>query len=221
MATLFVAGASRRVGFETVQRLRGSGHRVVAMFRSTAERAKVDATGATSVIADAFDAAAVLAAVRGAGALDAVFCTIGGKPGDQPRVDYVGVKNCVDAAVACGIQRFLLVTAIGCGDTYETLEPKAQAFLKEALVAKNHAETYLRVSGLDYTILRPGHLLDEPASGSGFLTDERRALGSIARADVADLLVKSWQSARTRRGVFSAVDRARLRPSEPVSEVAL
>jgi hypothetical protein len=46
-------------------------------------------------------------------------------------------------------------------------------------------------------------------------------LGSIARADVADLLVKSWQSARTRRGVFSAVDRARLRPSEPVSEVAL
>lgn len=221
MASVFVAGASRRTGFELVRRLRQDGNRVTAMFRTASEQPRIEALGAQVVLADAFEAASVERALQTGGPWDAVFCTIGGRPGDSPRIDYIGVKHIVDAAKAANIERFFLVTAIGCGDTFETLEPRAQVFLRDALLAKNQAEAYLRVSELSYTIIRPGHLTDDPATGSGVLTTDARASGSISRAEVAALLVKAWQSPHTKRVVLSAVDRAKLAPSRTISEVTL
>ncbi|MSO65810.1 MAG: hypothetical protein EXQ85_08460 [Alphaproteobacteria bacterium] len=150
----FVAGTSRRLGLQVVVAARQQGHEVNAMFRSGSQRGAVEATGATAVLANAFEAEAVKWVVGDAGPIDAMLCTLGGKPGDNPRIDYVGGKHCVDAAHRAGITPLLLVKAIGCGDTYELLEPRAQAFLKDARAEKNRVETYLRVSGLDYTILR-------------------------------------------------------------------
>lgn len=55
--------------------------------------------------------------------------------------------------------------------------------------AKRDADEALRDSGLDWTIVRPGHLTDHPAAGTVSLgeTVER---GDVPRADVADVLAE-------------------------------
>jgi nucleoside-diphosphate-sugar epimerase len=219
MQHILVAGASRRVGFETVRLLRSEGYDVTCFFRSEAGRGPVEATGATAFVADAFDATQVHAAFEAAGPIEAVVCALGGKPGDEPRIDFLGARNCIDAAKKRGVARFLLVTAIGCGDTWEALDERAKSFLGPAIEAKNHAECYLFESGLDYTVLRPGGLSDDPATGQSFLTRDVGVLGAVTRADVAAQLVRCLGSPKTSLEVFQVLDRDRLRSDAPFTEV--
>ncbi|NQV81295.1 MAG: NAD(P)H-binding protein, partial [Alphaproteobacteria bacterium] len=153
--------------------------------------------------------------------LDAIICTLGGKPGDQPRVDYLGAKHCIDAAKTSGVDRFLFVTAIGCGDTWDTLEERAKQFLGPAIEAKNQAEAYLFSSGLDYTVLRPGALSDDPATGNSFLTQDVGVLGTVTRTDVAAQLVRCLESDKTKGQVYQVLDRNQLRTKTPFVEAVL
>lgn len=215
MTGVLVAGASRRVGFETVRALRALNHTVSCFFRAESEREKVEATGAHVQIVDAFDPEAVNTAVASAGSIRALICTLGGKPGDNPRIDFIGARNCIDAARRHGIDRFLFVTAIGCGETWDALEEKAKQFLGPAIAAKNEAENYLLTSGLAYTILRPGALTDDPATGHSILTQDLRVLGAVTRADVAAELVRCLESDRTVGQVYQVLDRDQIRTDVP------
>lgn len=221
MPHIFVAGASRRVGFETVKVLRAKGYDVSCCFRSESDRATVERTGARVAIVDAFDAGALAGAIAGAGVLDAVICTLGGKPGDEPRVDFVGAKHCIDGTKSAGIDRFLFVTAIGCGNTWDILGEKAQGFLGPAIEAKNKAEEYLFASGLDYTVLRPGGLSDDPATGNSFLTRNADVLGTVTRADVAAQLVRCLENSTTKGKVYQVLDRTQMRTETPYVEEVL
>ena len=68
----------------------------------------------------------------------------------------------------------------------------------DILIWKRKAEKYLIESGLDYTIIHPGGLLDTPASQEQLMLDvddkliknEKR---SISRADVANLCVAALE----------------------------
>ena len=51
-------------------------------------------------------------------------------------------------------------------------------------------------STMQWTIIRPGGLKSEPATGSGILTEDRSVCGAINREDVADLVVKALFSDR-------------------------
>ena len=218
---VFVAGASRRVGFETVKAFRAKDYKVTCFFRNSDDLGGVEATGARAVIVDAFDAAAVAAAISDAGPLDALICTLGGKPGDEPRIDHIGAKNCIDATQMAGVDRFLFVTAIGCGDTWDALEEKAQKFLGPSLAAKNLAEADLFASGLKFTVLRPGALLDDSPTGDGFLTQNTKVLGAVTRADVAAQLVRCLESERTIGQVYQVLDRSKVRTVTPYEEKVL
>ena len=46
-------------------------------------------------------------------------------------------------------------------------------------------------STMQWTIIRPGGLKSEPATGSGILTEDRSICGAINREDVAELVVKA------------------------------
>ena len=69
------------------------------------------------------------------------------------------------------------------------------------------AENHLIASGLTYTVIRPGGLKSEPATGRGVLTEDYKISGIIHRADVAQLVYKCLISDRADNKVPSAVDR--------------
>jgi NAD(P)H-binding len=58
-----------------------------------------------------------------------------------------------------------------------------------------------------YTVIRPGGLKSEPATGNGILTEDHRIAGTIHRADVAQLVCDCLVSEAANNKVLSAVDK--------------
>lgn len=221
MPKVLIAGASRGVGFELAKLLREKGVEVVAMLRSDDAKEKLEGIGATVVKADALDADAVRAAFAEAGSVDAIACTVGGKPGDAERADYPGAKNCIEAAKASGIERFLLVSSIGAGETRQYLPPPLLERLGPTIDEKDKAEAHLRKSGLKFTIVRPGGLASDSATGNGVLTEAPNVLGGIDRVDVAQLLARCLHFGSAIGRTFTAVDSGKVRSEGDYETVEL
>ena len=80
--------------------------------------------------------------------------------------------------------------------------------LKNVLVQKEKAENVLikYYTNMNWTIIRPGGLVSDEATGKAVLTEDTMAIGSIRRDDVADLVVKALSSKNTEKKILSAVD---------------
>lgn len=204
---IFLAGASRGVGREIAKCLTEQHQKVKALLRSEETRPELEAMGIKVVIADALDAVSVEQAMLGDEPIYAVISTIGGLPKDGERADYLGNKNLIDAAVKAGVQKFILVSSIGSGESAVALPPQAMETLRPVLLEKEKAEKHLMESGLTYTVIRPGGLKSEPATGNGVLTEDYKVAGTIHRADVAQLVCKSLLSEAANNKLLSAVDR--------------
>jgi nucleoside-diphosphate-sugar epimerase len=187
---VFVAGGSRGVGLEVVKKLSAMGTPVRALVRRSESVAELNQLpGVKAVMGDAMDEAAVQSCMEGC---VAAVTTLGGKPEEgKQRVDYVGNSNVIEQAGILGVERIVLVTSVGCGTTKGAVSQQVYQVLEEALVAKNKAERDLRTyTNLDWTIIRPGGLKSEPATGKAILTPDIMASGVINRVDVADLVVQ-------------------------------
>ena len=206
-AYIFLAGASRGVGREVAKCLMEQQMKVKALLRTEAVRAELEAMGIKVVMGDALNVEDVERAMLTNEPIHAVISTIGGLPKDGERADYLGNKNLIDVAVKAGVQKFILISSIGSGNSAVALPPQALATLGSVLVEKEQAEKYLIESGLTYTIIRPGGLKSEPATGNGVLTEDSRVAGTIHRADVADLVCRCLNSDRANNKILSAVDR--------------
>ncbi|MBD2124386.1 SDR family oxidoreductase [Trichocoleus sp. FACHB-262] len=202
---VFLAGASRGVGREIARCLVEQGIQVKALLRSEAARSELEAMGITVVLGDALSAVEVEQAMQGT-PIQAVISTIGGLPKDGERADYLGNKNLVDAAVKVGASKFILVSSIGSGESIVALSPQALETLRPVLIEKEKAEQHLIASGLNYTIVRPGGLKSEPATGNAVLTEDPQVSGMIHRADVAHLVCQCLQSDRANHKILSAID---------------
>jgi putative NADH-flavin reductase len=198
MATLLVIGASRGIGLETVRRALAAGHRVRAFARGAAA-IPVEAPALEEIPGDALDQANVTSAVFGA---DAVIQSLGASHGPQSILGGTTIfseatRILVDAMRATGVRRLVAVTGLGAGDSrghggflYDALI--FPLVLKRIYDDKDVQEQMIKVSGLEWTIVRPGLLTSGPATGQArALVDpsEWRA-GSVSRADVADFLVR-------------------------------
>lgn len=204
---VFVAGGSKGVGRAVIDKLLAEGSQVVALLRSDDAVAELGALeGVTAIQGDAFEYKNVENAMDGC---DAVITTLGGSTGDNDkRVDYEGNSNVIEAAGILGVTRLILVTSIGCGTSKEAAPPAVFEVLKDVLAAKERAEKLLikYYTNMNWTIIRPGGLKSEPMTGKAILTADAKALGSIHRQDVADLVVKALTSSKTERKVLSAID---------------
>jgi nucleoside-diphosphate-sugar epimerase len=204
---IFLAGASRGVGREIAKCLTQQQLKVKALLRTDAARAELEVMEIKVVLGDALNLEDVERAMLGDESISAVISTIGGLPQDGERADYLGNKNLIDAAVKAGVQKFILVSSIGSGNSAVALPPQALATLGAVLVEKEKAEKYLVASGLTYTIIRPGGLKSEPATGNSVLTEDPRIAGTIHRPDVAQLVCRCLNSERANNKILSAVDR--------------
>ncbi len=204
---VFVAGGSRGVGRAVIDKLIASGSEVVALVRSDEAVAELSAIdGVSTVQGDALDYKTVEGAIDGC---DAAITTLGGTTdGDAERVDYKGNNHVIEAAGILGCVRVILVTSVGCGDSKDAPPPSVYEVLKEVLLLKTKAENVLikYYTNMNWTIIRPGGLKSEPMTGTAILTEDKKAIGTIHREDVADLVVKALDAPNTERKVLSAVD---------------
>ncbi len=218
---IFLAGASRGVGREIAQCLRTQQLKVKALLRTLTVASELEEIGIQVVQGDALNVDDVERAIQADEKIDTVISTIGGLPADGQRPDYFGNKNLIDAAVKAGVQKFILVSSIGAGDSVNALSPQALAALGTVLAEKDKAEQHLIVSGLTYTIIRPGGLKSEPATGNGVLTEDPRVIGSINRQDVAQLVCRCLNSQGADNKILSAVDRNMLFGQTEFAEFSL
>ena len=119
--------------------------------------------------------------------------------GMPEQVDYQGQKNQIDAAIASGVNRIVVVGSMGGTNENHPLNKMGNG---KILIWKRKAEEYLANSGVDYTIVRAGGLLNEPGGVRKLIVGDNDELlsnppdgipTSIPRADVAETVVRALQ----------------------------
>ncbi|MFE6859785.1 SDR family oxidoreductase [Nocardia sp. NPDC057668] len=183
-----IIGGHGQIALQLGRILSERGHAVQSVIRKPAQAGDIEAAGGEPLVLDLerSNAEDLAAALAGA---DAVVFAAGAGPGSGPErkytVDRDGSVLLADAAVRAGIPRFLQISTMGAGKPAAGGDESWIAYID----AKTQAEDDLRARDLDWTILRPGRLTDEPATGQVQLADSVAA-GSIPRADVAAVLAE-------------------------------
>ena len=182
-----IVGGHGQVARQLIHVLRRADHDVVALVRREEHRADLESRGAQVRLLDiereGVDAFA--AAFEGCSAV--VFAAGGGPDGNIERkrtVDLEGSLKSIAGAERAGIDRFVQVSAIGVDDP---LPDDTGDVWRAYVEAKRDADAALRDSGLAWTIVRPGRLTDDPATGTVSLGPDV-ARGDVTRADVAAVL---------------------------------
>lgn len=100
-------------------------------------------------------------------------------------VDGEGLKTAVDAALQAGVSRFLLVSAFPEASRGQPVSDTFENYMR----VKKMADVALAQSDLDWVILRPGTLRDDPGTG---LVRAGLAIpyGDVSRDDVAATLAE-------------------------------
>ncbi|MFC5704840.1 SDR family oxidoreductase [Aeromonas eucrenophila] len=184
MPTILIFGASRGLGRAFTDQALRQGHRVVALVRNAEMAAELHTLGVEVVQGDALDGAAVAQACLLAGSEAQVVSTLGSFRQAQP-VDYQGNRQVIDAMEQAGLKRLLLVTSLGCGDSWQYLPERAREAFGHEVRLKSLAESWLQTSRLSWTILRPAGLQDGEATGRAVLSQGKEVHGLVHRQDVA------------------------------------
>ena len=175
-----VAGGHGQIGLRLLRLLADGGHRARGLVRNTEHVRDLADAGAEAVLCDMEELDDLSGCCAGA---EAVVFAAGAGPGSGPErkrtVDYGAAVKLMNA----GIQRYVMVSAISAGRPQEWSDA-----MRPYYEAKAGADEQLMASGLDYTIVRPGGLTDDPGTGMVTVgTDLER--GSIPREDVATVLL--------------------------------
>lgn len=181
---VLIAGANGKIGQHLVRHMAESQHIARAMVRSPEQAPALEKLGAAeTVVADLEQDCS-----HALNDCDAVIFTAGSGPHTGPEktidVDQNGAIRLMDAAEAAGVKRFLLVSSMR-ADAPEKAPEKIHHYLR----AKQKADEHLRASSLDYTLVRPGPLTNDPGTGRVELSPRLDRTGSIPREDVASVLL--------------------------------
>lgn len=179
---IVVAGANGTTGKLIVDILKqAEAYTPIAMVRKEAQKDYFESRDVQVVMADLEDD--LTHTVKDA---DKVIFAAGSGGANVIGVDQEGAKKMMDASKAAGVKKFVMLGSIGTDD------PSQGGDLKDYLQAKQNADKYLRESGLDYVIVRPGALSNEDPTGKIQTGGEAELdkTGTISRADVARTLVE-------------------------------
>lgn len=197
MARILVIGASQGIGHAVCAAAARGGHRVRAMSRrgtAPSDNAKLIEPFA----GDALNPEDVRRALEG---MDVVVMALG----VPPSLDLIlrpvtlfssATRVLLPAMKTAGVQKLVCVTGFGAGDSNDAINIfqrlPFKALLQNAYNDKTAQEVLIVASDLDWLIVRPGVLTNFAASGNYQVLTAPSTWrnGIIARADVADFIVK-------------------------------
>jgi nucleoside-diphosphate-sugar epimerase len=194
---VLVAGGHGQIALRLLKLLSERGHRGRGLIRNPDHAADLQAVGAEPVLCDleSDDPRPHI------GAADAIVFAAGAGPGSGSErkltMDLGGAVKLIAAAKGAGIRRYVIVSSRG-ADPDASGDDTFSVYLR----AKGQADAELAASGLDYTIVRPGGLTDEPGTGR-VRTDSGD--GSIPREDVAAVLAAALAEPGTIGATFLLV----------------
>ncbi|HIK41619.1 SDR family oxidoreductase [Thermoleptolyngbya sp. M55_K2018_002] len=199
-----VVGATGRTGRRIVEELVRREIPVRAVVRNLERGREVLPPAAELVVGDVLQPESLKAAIADC---TVVLCATGAAPSFDPtgpyKTDLEGTKNLVDACKAQGIQHVVLVSSLCVSKLFHPLN-----LFWLILVWKKQAEEYLQQSGLTYTIVRPGGLLEDDLpdavvmQGADTLFD-----GRIPRKKVAEVCVEALTLPEARNKIVEVVAR--------------
>ncbi len=194
---ILVIGAAGGTGDELVKQAEALGHEVTALVHHTEKYHPV--AGVRVVEGDVLNPATLDKAMPGQ---EAVFDALGGHtPWKETSMESDAARIVITAMKKYGVNRLLVVSAIGVGGTkdlvpgwYEKLI--MPTFLRGAMKDKEAMEPEVEASGLDWTLFRPGHLVNGERTGVVRLFEpgDGEIAHKITRADVAAFMLEALAS---------------------------
>jgi uncharacterized protein YbjT (DUF2867 family) len=186
---VLVLGATGGTGSHVLRVALSAGHDVTVLVR---DASALDVTDGVRVLTgDATSPDDVRAAVAGQ---DAVLNAVGSRNIRHPIEVEVG-RALLPAMREAGVDRLVVCSAFGVGDSQDDANTLQKVFFHTVLgkvyAAKEVADAEVRESGLDWTLVYPTRLTDDPAAGS-LATGERLPEGRgihVTRADVARFML--------------------------------
>ena len=199
-----VAGANGLTGRIVLRLLKEAGHQPVAMIRDFAQHEALEALGAECRVGDlekpvGYAVRDCCAAIFAAGS--------GSKTGPEKTidVDQNGAMHMIDTCSRMNVRRFVMLSSIAVD-----VPERGPESLHHYFRAKAIADRHLQASGLDYTIVRPGFLTNEPGSGAIATGEDLGPIAkeshSVSRENVARVLVDCLALDNTVEKTFEMID---------------
>src|SRR6202789_1992529 len=184
MSRIVIIAGHGKVALHLARILTERGDEVASVFRNPDHADEIAATGAHPAVADIenTDTGALAALLAGHDAVVFSAGAGGGNPARTYAVDRDAAIRVIDAAGQAGVRRFVMVSYFGAGPDHGV--PPDNPFFHYA-EAKAAADAHLRASDLDWTVLGPGRLTLEPATGRIAVGADAAEKAEVSREDVA------------------------------------
>lgn len=193
MEKVLVAGATGTTGKKVVQLLNESSkYEPVAMVRKENQKAQFESAEIKTVMGDL--ANDVSNTTKG---IHKVIFAAGSGGKDVVNIDQEGAKRLIDASKKERVNKFVMLSSMGADNP--------QGELKEYLQAKQNADQYLDISGVTFSIVRPGSLTNNEGIGKIKLQHKLNEQGEISRWDVARTLVNSLEDDVAKNQAFEII----------------
>lgn len=202
VGNILVAGASGRTGRLIVDGLRQLGIKPHILARDVPKAKEILGEDLVFHGADVREYESLLDPMTG---MDLVISAVGSRSpvgkNCPKHVDYEGIRNLVRAAQQKGISRFILISSIAV-----TKPNHPMNCFGHVLEWKYQGEQYLRESGLDYVIIRPGGLTNSFDGDENLCLDQGdRISGMVSRDAVASVVLHAIQHPQPSRVSFEVV----------------
>ena len=203
-----IVGGHGKIGLRLVKLLADRGDSPRGIIRKTEQAHDLEEIGAEPIVLDIENVDDISDALAGA---DAVVFAAGAGPGSGPArkrtVDYGGAVKLAEGCLVKGIRRYVMVSSIG-SNRPETWSDQMRPYQE----AKAEADKFVIEADLDYTIIRPGGLTDDPGTGKVQIA-ERVEYGTVTRDDVAAVIAECLVADNTIGKAFDL-----LNDGTPISE---
>lgn len=205
MKTVLVFGVSPKLGTgyqicQLVKQCQPS-WRCIALVRDETFAKQLTQEDIECHVGDATDSSMVSQLCALAGSEATIISTLGGETGN-----YLAQRIIIDCAEQANIKQMILVTSLGCGETWSTLSQRAKHAFGHAVREKSLAEVWLQTSALNFVILRPGGLQNGELTGNAKCYYQQEVHGLIHRIDLAKIIIEKIANQQFDNKAYSVID---------------